>query len=125
MSRPRFIQVEFGSGISDEDYDKFSEAVMDLADAAMTTANTPMEDCDNDIWVSSGGSRGGTSVTDRTPRQPDVGSFCGRCGHFAGRHGLDGCAFPSDEPCTCRVMQWDGYQWPRPWLPAMEGLRRE
>lgn len=50
--RPRFIRVTFERGISDEDYDKFSNTVMDLAEATM--ANYP-SDCDNEIWVSGGG----------------------------------------------------------------------
>lgn len=50
--RPRLIRVTFERGISDEDYDKFSNTVMDLAEAMM--AVYPV-DCDNEIWVSGGG----------------------------------------------------------------------
>lgn len=119
MSGPRFIRIEFERGVTAEDYDKFCEDAMDLAEAAM--AKYPA-DCDNEIMVSGGGE---AAPVVKTPRQPEMGGFCGRCGHFAARHDEEGCAFPSEEPCPCRVMQWDGYQWPRPWLPAPEGLRRE
>jgi hypothetical protein len=112
----RFIRIEFESGVSREEYDRFSEAVMDLAEASM--ANYP-SDCDKEIWV---------SIEDpepepRLPVQPyGSGAFCEACGHFAGRHGAEGCAWPN-KPCPCTAMLWLGYRWPRPWLPAPEGLR--
>lgn len=117
--RPRFIYIEFESGVTEEEYERFSEAAMDLAEEIMA-AREP--DCDRDIWVSGGG---GTSVNeDRMPVQPPIGGFCGRCGHFAARHDQNGCS-GLKEPCNCTLMQWGGYLWPRPWLPAPEGLRAE
>lgn len=62
--------------------------------------------------------------TPRVPRQPDIGGFCDDCGHLAARHDTDGCS-GIKRACRCKVMQWDGYKWPRPWLPAPEGLRSE
>lgn len=116
----RFIYIEFEPGVSDEDYDKFSEAAMDLAEEMM--AHRP--DCDNEIWVSGGGGVV-TEPEEKMPEQPyGPGAFCGTCGHFAGRHGPDGCS-GIEGPCKsrCEAMQWNGYKWPRPWLPAPEGLR--
>lgn len=52
------------------------------------------------------------------PEQPPVGGFCQTCGHFAFRHDEHGCHFPRDvpnAPCACRVMRWQGTEWPRPW----------
>lgn len=115
----RFIYVEFEPGVSEEDYDKFSEAVMDLADEIMARRL----DCDNDIWVSGGGGVTDPEDIPKMPEQPyGPGAFCGTCGHFAERHGPDGCTGVK-KPCRCEVMQWNGYRWPRPWLPAPEGLR--
>ena len=55
--------------------------------------------------------------------QPPIGGFCDTCGHFAGRHGPDGCGFPKPSgPCPCLVMTWQGTAWPRPWLPAPDGM---
>jgi hypothetical protein len=68
------------------------------------------------------------------------GAICSNCGHWAHRHGpevregkrgrLPGCDVSdliakgiADKPCRCRGMLWDGQRWPRPWLPAPEGLR--
>jgi hypothetical protein len=57
-----------------------------------------------------------------TPEQPyGPGAMCDECGHFAGRHDEDGCTGVS-KPCTCAGMLWLGTRWPRPWLPAPEGL---
>ncbi len=68
------------------------------------------------------------------PEQPPLGGFCDDCGHFAGRHGVGGCALarspgavsllgdPLPERCTCPGMLWLGVRWPRPWLPAPAGL---
>lgn len=65
------------------------------------------------------------------PEQPPIGGTCEDCGHYAGRHGGfhvnggAGCAFPRadpDNPCDCTGMVWQGVVWPRPWLPAPEGL---
>lgn len=70
-------------------------------------------------------------MTQAAPEQPyGPGAFCDTCGHFAARHGEDGCLFPGGckhgkvegQPCT--VMTWQGIEWPRPWLPAPEGLKR-
>lgn len=61
---------------------------------------------------------------DRVPRQPDIGGFCDECGHLAARHDERGCSGVK-RPCSCQMMQWDGYKWPRPWLAAPEGLRNE
>lgn len=103
----------------------FSKVAMDLAEAAMaeTAALRGREDCDDEIWVSGGGE---VVTKPKLPRQPEMGSFCDDCGHFAGRHAPEGCGW-SEAPgsCRCSVMQWLGYQWPRPWLPAPEGLRSE
>jgi hypothetical protein len=49
------------------------------------------------------------------------GAVCETCGHFAERHDADGCHWP-DRHCDCRVMRWEAVSWPRPWLPAPEGL---
>lgn len=53
--------------------------------------------------------------------QPPIGGFCEECGHFAGRHGVDGCT-GIENPCACTGMLWQGVRWPRPWLAAPEGL---
>jgi hypothetical protein len=67
-----------------------------------------------------------------TPEQPyGPGGICDDCGHFAGRHGPDGCD-TSDlvakgirkKPCSCKGMLWLDVRWPRPWLPAPEGMTR-
>jgi hypothetical protein len=54
------------------------------------------------------------------------GAFCDSCGHVAARHNQDGCHFdrPAPKPdCACKVMRWQGADWPRPWLPWPEGGR--
>lgn len=61
--------------------------------------------------------------------QPPIGGFCDECGHIAGRHGIDedgkdGCGGVTG-PCDCAGMLWLGNRWPRPWLPAPEGLKTE
>lgn len=65
-----------------------------------------------------------------SPEQPyGPGAICDECGHFANRHGEHGCD-TSDlvasgirmTPCECAGMLWLGERWPRPWLPAPEGL---
>lgn len=60
------------------------------------------------------------------------GAICDDCGHFAGRHNEKGCNTEDlvrsgirKEPCDCKGMLWLGTRWPRPWLPAPEGLRAE
>lgn len=63
------------------------------------------------------------------------GAICDDCGHFAARHGEDGCAGVVPEtgcrfgeggteanPKKCEGFLWQGRRWPRPWLPAPEGL---
>ena len=66
-------------------------------------------------------------MTDDQREQPPIGGFCDRCGHMAVRHDQDGCQFPrpADNPCKCRGMRWLGKTWPRPWLPAPDGLTKE
>lgn len=56
--------------------------------------------------------------------QPPIGGLCEECGHLAGRHRGERCHFPRhvDNPCTCAGMLWLGRRWPRPWLPAPDGL---
>jgi hypothetical protein len=58
------------------------------------------------------------------PEQPyGPGAICDDCGHFAERHDPQGCHFPRpDAACCCAGMLWLGTRWPRPWLPAPEGL---
>lgn len=64
------------------------------------------------------------------PEQPyGPGAVCDDCGHFAGRHGEDGCVVDDliaagvrTEPCPCAGMLWLGVRWPRPWLAAPDGL---
>lgn len=68
-----------------------------------------------------------TSSTEAV-EQPPIGGFCDGCGHFAGRHDEQGCHFdrPDPEPdCACPALRWQGRDWPRPWLPAPDGLRTE
>lgn len=78
----------------------------------------------------------------KEPEQPyGPGAMCDDCGHFAMRHGpevrqgkknkLPGCdtrdlvnAGIRDKPCPCRGMLWLGVRWPRPELPAPEGLKQ-
>lgn len=55
------------------------------------------------------------------PEQPPIGGFCGDCGHLAARHNERGCP-GVNSACQCRGMLWNGVRWPRPWLPAPEGL---
>jgi hypothetical protein len=53
------------------------------------------------------------------------GAMCDHCGHFAARHDEDGCHFDRPDPeddCGCPVMRWLDVDWPRPWLPAPDGL---
>jgi hypothetical protein len=58
------------------------------------------------------------------PEQPyGPGAMCDDCGHFAGRHNEDGCP-GINNGCDCAGMLWLGTRWPRPWLPAPEGLAR-
>ncbi len=61
-----------------------------------------------------------------TPEQPPIGGFCDECGDFAARHDELGCQFPRFDanlaPCACSGMLWLDVRWPRPWLPAPEGL---
>ena len=66
----------------------------------------------------------GAPLEEKPPVQPhSPGAFCEQCGHFAGRHGPDGCGGFPDMPCTCPGMLWVGVRWPRPWLAAPDGLR--
>lgn len=71
------------------------------------------------------------------PEQPyGPGAFCEDCGHFACRHDMEGCSFPREwrggersptetfKDCHCEAMLWQGVRWPRPWLPAPDGLER-
>lgn len=78
------------------------------------------------------------------PEQPyGPGAICDQCGHFALRHGpfvrqskrsgrmLPGCdatdlveAGIRKGPCNCRGMLWLGVRWPRPSLPAPDGLKQ-
>ena len=68
---------------------------------------------------------------EKETEQPPIGGFCDDCGHFAARHGEEGCD-TSDlvkrgirtKLCNCVAMKWRGRQWPRPWLPAPEGLKK-
>ena len=55
-----------------------------------------------------------------TPREPDPGTFCDECGHFAARHGSDDCVFPTKVPalldtstqlCNCTGLLWLGWRW--------------
>lgn len=64
----------------------------------------------------------GTTEEAEQPYGP--GAICDDCGHFACRHGENGCAFPrpADNPCRCAGMLWLGTRWLRPWLPSPEGL---
>lgn len=57
------------------------------------------------------------------PEQPEPGSICDECGHFALRHNQDGCHFPRKKgpPCDCQGFSWLGNRWPRPWLAASAG----
>lgn len=56
------------------------------------------------------------------PVQPyGPGAICEECGHFSGRHDEDGCPGVLNA-CACKGMLWLGTRWPRPWLPAPEGL---
>lgn len=62
------------------------------------------------------------------PVQPEPGGTCDECGHYAARHDEKGCHFPrppETSPCTCQAMVYAGVTWPRPWLPAPEGLRAD
>lgn len=60
------------------------------------------------------------------------GGICETCGHFAGRHDEEGCrGMKDDYDChcapkkrDCKVFRWVGQDWPRPWLPAPEGLMK-
>jgi hypothetical protein len=57
------------------------------------------------------------------PEQPyGPGAICEDCGHFGGRHDENGCDAKWAGPCNCAGMLWLGHRWPRPWLPAPEGL---
>jgi len=49
------------------------------------------------------------------------GALCEECGHFAARHGAGGCTGVTAS-CGCAGMRWLGVLWPRPWLPAPDGL---
>jgi hypothetical protein len=60
----------------------------------------------------------------KEPEQPPIGGFCETCGHFAGRHGEEGCLFPGGCKAGCEVMVWQGEAWPRPWLPFPDGMER-
>lgn len=64
------------------------------------------------------------TTPDTDTEQPIIGGTCETCGHFAGRHNETGCQFPrpAANPCTCKVMRWNATDWPRPWLPAPDGL---
>lgn len=79
-----------------------------------------------------------TATPDTTPdttpgdgssvEQPPIGGFCEGCGHFAGRHDEQGCHFDRPDPqpdCDCTGLLWLGRTWPRPWLPAPDGLTRQ
>jgi hypothetical protein len=58
----------------------------------------------------------------RKPEQPyGPGAICAQCGHFAGRHDQTGCSGVK-KTCDCVGMLWMGLRWPRPWLPAPEGM---
>jgi hypothetical protein len=69
-------------------------------------------------------------TTEPSTEQPyGPGGICDECGHFAGRHAEDGCdtadlvlAGIRKKPCKCKGMLWLGVRWPRPWLPAPDGL---
>lgn len=62
-----------------------------------------------------------TLHTPDLPVQPySPGALCETCGHFAGRHGPEGCLWI--DGCLCKAMLWLDVRWPRPWLPAPEGL---
>jgi hypothetical protein len=63
------------------------------------------------------------------------GAMCDDCGHFAARHDESGChgvvfavgcrlgdGGTEAEPRACPGMLWMGKRWPRPWLPAPDGL---
>lgn len=79
-----------------------------------------------------------TELPDPLPEQPAPLGICATCGHFAIRHGPDGCtgvpsAAGTDVPCRygagddgpeipCTMFMWNGNAWPRPWMPAPEGL---
>lgn len=55
---------------------------------------------------------------------PGPGGCCQSCGHFAARHGPDGCKFPRNEgmdPCPCKAFVWHNLEWPRPWQPYPDG----
>jgi murein endopeptidase len=70
------------------------------------------------------------------PEPPTDKSYCETCGHLSTHHDEAGCSMnsrlpaverqstvPVPDPCDCAVMSWFGREWPRPWLPAPEGLR--
>lgn len=68
------------------------------------------------------------------PEQPyGPAAICDTCGHFAGRHDEKGCRGMNDDyDCHCAPRRghcqgflWKGVIWPRPWLPAPEGLKAE
>lgn len=74
---------------------------------------------------------------DREGEVYSPGALCDECGHFAGRHGEDGCAGVDPKygcrfgrggterhPVKCGGFKWQGQTWPRPWLAAPEGLRK-
>jgi len=63
------------------------------------------------------------------------GALCDDCGHMAARHDESGCHGVNPEvgcqyggrgthnrPQRCKGMLWQGTRWPRPWLPAPDGL---
>lgn len=59
------------------------------------------------------------------PVQPyGPGAICDECGHFAERHQPAYCSgVPfGHEACACAGMLWLRVRWPRPYLPAPEGL---
>lgn len=116
----RFIRISFERGISQADYDRLTETVMDLAEAMVATYP---EDCDNEIFVSGGGAVEEKEMLSEPQRPYGPGAFCDGCGHFASRHGPEGCMGFPDKPCRCPSMLWNGYRWPRPWLGPPEGLR--
>lgn len=62
------------------------------------------------------------------PGNPQPGSFCDMCGHFAAYHGPAGCEGVGAGclyGCDASPFMWGGRAWPRPWLPAPRGLIAE
>lgn len=63
------------------------------------------------------------SMTSEGPEQPyGPGAICEACGHFAERHAPAPSGCGGIKGCDCTAMLWQGVRWPRPWLPAPDGL---